>query len=94
MTLTRGKIVNGADGFRNALNTDSPFVDQSQTYTSHPSHQFFLREYVASAGGPVSTGMFLSSDDGGLATWAMIKASGCAPSSACSSSTRMSTTSR
>ena len=45
MTLTRGSIVTGPDGFRSAPNTDTPFVDQSQTYTSHSSHQFFLREY-------------------------------------------------
>ena len=25
------------------VNTTSPFVDQNQTYTSHPSHQVFLR---------------------------------------------------
>ncbi len=29
-----------------ANNTDSPWVDQSQTYTSHASHQVFLREYT------------------------------------------------
>jgi Ca2+-binding RTX toxin-like protein len=74
MVLTRGSIVEGADGFRNAPNTDTPFVDQSQTYTSHPSHQVFLREYAATATGPISTGKFLSTPDGhGLATWAMIK---------------------
>ena len=28
-----------------------PYVDQSQTYTSHPSHQVFLREYVDNAAG-------------------------------------------
>ena len=49
------------DGFRNAPNTDTPFVDQSQTYTSHSSHQVFLREYVNNtAGRPVATGKFLS----------------------------------
>ncbi len=74
MVVTRGHIVTGADGFRNAPNTDTPFVDQSQTYTSHSSHQIFLREYVNNtAGRPVSTGKFLSTADGGLATWAMIK---------------------
>ena len=74
MIVTRGGIVTGADGFRNALNSDSPFVDQSQTYTSHASHQIFLREYVNNTNiVPVSTGKFLSSADGGLATWAMIK---------------------
>ena len=42
---------------RKAANTDSPYVDQSQTYTSHPSHQVFLREYVDNtAGRPVATG--------------------------------------
>ncbi|MBI5945642.1 MAG: heme peroxidase, partial [Chloroflexi bacterium] len=74
MVVTRGHIVTGADGFRNSPNTDTPFVDQSQTYTSHSSHQVFLREYVNNtAGFPVSTGKFLSSIDGGLASWAMIK---------------------
>src|SRR3954447_3887359 len=28
-----------ADDVQDATNTDSPWVDQSQTYTSHPSHQ-------------------------------------------------------
>lgn len=75
MVLTRGKIVTGADGKRNAVNTDTPFVDQSQTYTSHASHQVFTREYAFNtAGDPVSTGKFLSSPDGGLPTWAMVKA--------------------
>ncbi len=74
MVLTRGKIVAGPDGFRNAPNTDTPFVDQSQTYTSHPSHQVFTREYLDVAGRPVATGKFLSSPDGGLPTWAMVKA--------------------
>ncbi len=73
MAVTRGHIVNAPDGIRNALNTDSPFVDQSQTYTSHASHQVFLRDYSVSVGRPVSNGKFLSTASGGLATWAMIK---------------------
>ncbi len=74
MVLTRGTIVPGPDGNRSAPNTDSPFIDQSQTYTSHSSHQVFTRQYVDNADGrPVATGMFLSNDDGGLPTWAMIK---------------------
>ena len=74
MVLTRGTIKTGPDGFRSAPNTDTPFVDQSQTYTSHSSHQVFTREYVNNtAGTPVSTGKFLSSPDGGLPTWAMVK---------------------
>src|SRR6478609_4253499 len=36
-----------ADDVQNANNTDTPWVDQSQTYSSHPSHQVFLREYAA-----------------------------------------------
>ena len=28
-------------------NETTPFVDQNQTYTSHASHQVFLREYAA-----------------------------------------------
>jgi Ca2+-binding RTX toxin-like protein len=72
--LTRGTIMTGPDGFRSAPNTDTPFVDQSQTYTSHSSHQVFTREYVLNAGGrPVATGKFLEQADGGLPTWAMVK---------------------
>src|SRR3954464_14426510 len=49
-----------ADDIQNANNTDTPWVDQSQTYTSHSSHQVFLREYVLNtAGRPVSTGKLL-----------------------------------
>ncbi len=40
------------DDVQDATNTDSPWVDQSQTYTSHPSHQVFLRQYVAGTGTP------------------------------------------
>ncbi len=63
MVLTRGKnqpgpdgVLGTADDIQDALNTDSPWVDQSQTYTSHSSHQVFLREYEAAAGGPLATG--------------------------------------
>ncbi|WP_341925220.1 peroxidase family protein [Nocardioides psychrotolerans] len=97
MVLTRGKNQPGADGVvgdnpatpidesaddvRDTKNTDSPWVDQSQTYSSHASHQAFLREYVNnSAGRPVSTGKLLGgvfAGDGvdtGMATWATTKA--------------------
>jgi hypothetical protein len=30
----------------NPVNLTTPWVDQNQTYTSHSSHQLFLREYV------------------------------------------------
>jgi Ca2+-binding RTX toxin-like protein len=39
-----------ADDVQDATNTDTPWVDQSQTYTSHSSHQVFLREYVNTPG--------------------------------------------
>ncbi len=91
MVLTRGTNQPGPDGdlgtaddIRDTVNTDSPWVDQSQTYTSHPSHQAFLREYVNNTDGrPVATGKLLggelpvgapASQDPGMATWATTKA--------------------
>ena len=75
-----------ADDIQNANNTDSPWVDQSQTYTSHSSHQVFLREYeLNTANHPVSTGKllggldvgqtYLNSPDGrtGIGTWKAVK---------------------
>ena len=49
-----------------------------QTYTSHPSHQVFLREYADNtAGRPVATGKLLGGPAGptagGMATWAQVK---------------------
>jgi Ca2+-binding RTX toxin-like protein len=93
MVLTRAQNGPGPDGLlgtaddtRDATNTDSPWVDQSQTYTSHPSHQVFLREYIDGTDGkPVATGKLLGglpagqtysgSPDGtsGMATWASVK---------------------
>lgn len=85
MVLTRGQNQPGTDGvlgtaddIQDATNTDSPWVDQSQTYTSHPSHQVFLREYANnSEGKPVSTGKLLGGPAGptagGMATWATTK---------------------
>jgi Ca2+-binding RTX toxin-like protein len=69
-------------------NTTTSFVDQNQTYTSHPSHQVFLREYAridtngAAAGGglTVSTGRLIDgsaatgSRDGAIGNWAEVKA--------------------
>jgi len=93
MVLTRAQnqpgpdgILGTADDVQNATNTDTPWVDQSQTYTSHASHQVFLREYVNTAAGrPVATGRllgglaagqtYLGSPDGthGISTWAAVK---------------------
>ncbi|MEA2246721.1 MAG: hypothetical protein QOH46_1250, partial [Solirubrobacteraceae bacterium] len=81
MVLTRAKnqpgpdgILGNADDEQNATNIDTPWVDQSQTYTSHSSHQVFLREYEDNAAGkPVANGSMLRGDDGGMATWAKVK---------------------
>jgi Ca2+-binding RTX toxin-like protein len=70
MVLTRATV----DANRDATNRDSPFVDQSQTYASHSSHQVFLREFAMNVNGhPVDTGRLLGSADGGMATWGMLK---------------------
>ncbi len=60
-----------ADDIQEATNTTTPFVDQNQTYTSHPSHQVFLREYTLVGGRPVSTGRFI--DGGGVIGAARVK---------------------
>ena len=73
-------------GDHEAVNQTSPFVDQSQTYTSNPSHQVFLRHYdMVGADGlpcagpdytgcrPVASGRLLTGADGGMATWADVK---------------------
>ncbi|WP_223511134.1 peroxidase family protein [Pseudomonas sp. GL-B-19] len=97
MVLPRAVRTAGADGVLGTAddgqaNTTSPFVDQSQTYSSHPSHQVFLREYVINAAGdPIATGRLITNrdlggdgkfgtaddgdgTDGGMATWAVVKA--------------------
>ncbi|SUD59644.1 heme peroxidase [Ectopseudomonas oleovorans] len=81
MILTRATNQPGPDGIlgtsddvREHVNQTTPFVDQNQTYTSHASHQVFLREYVMVDGKPVATGHLLDGPNGGLATWADIKA--------------------
>lgn len=74
MVLTRSTVVAGPDGNHETRNTTTPFVDQNQTYTSHASHQVFLREYTTVDGKTVATGHLLDGDNGGLPTWADIKA--------------------
>ncbi|MHA7209186.1 peroxidase family protein [Arthrobacter sp. MDT1-65] len=81
MMLSRAENQPGADGVlgtaddvQDGTNTNSPWVDQSQTYSSHPAHQVFLRDYVLDADGdPVSTGDLIEGAPGGLATWQDIK---------------------
>jgi Ca2+-binding RTX toxin-like protein len=74
MTLTRSTTVPGEGGEPTQRNVTTPFVDQNQTYTSHASHQVFLREYAMVNDRPVATGKLLGGEDGGLATWADVKA--------------------
>jgi Ca2+-binding RTX toxin-like protein/methionine-rich copper-binding protein CopC len=71
MILTRA--THGGD--HEATNQTSPFVDQSQTYTSHPSHQVFLREYVSDAttGHPTITGRLITGVGDGMAQWSDVK---------------------
>jgi Ca2+-binding RTX toxin-like protein len=81
MVLTRATLQGpGADGVLGTgddtdrpVNNTTSFVDQNQTYTSHPSHQVFLRQYVLTPGGPVATGMLIEGADGGMATWGDVK---------------------
>jgi Ca2+-binding RTX toxin-like protein len=83
MVLTRATQFDGpgADGVlgtaddteRESINVTTPFVDQNQTYTSHPSHQIFLREYAMVDGKPLATGRMLDGQNGGLPTWADVK---------------------
>jgi Ca2+-binding RTX toxin-like protein len=69
MLLTRAEVNANHD----TKNTTTPFIDQNQTYTSHPSHQIFIREYVMVDGKPEPTGHLLEGSNGGLATWADVK---------------------
>jgi beta-lactam-binding protein with PASTA domain/Ca2+-binding RTX toxin-like protein len=56
-------ILGTADDIHDAINQTTPWVDQNQTYTSHPSHQVFLRQYEMVDGRPVQAGKVL---DGGF----------------------------
>ena len=70
MVMTRAT----RDGDGDTINTTTPWVDQNQTYTSHASHQVFLREYMTGPDGkPIATGQLLEGARG-LATWADVKA--------------------
>ncbi|MDN3524741.1 peroxidase family protein [Halomonas sabkhae] len=66
-------VLGTADDTPEAKNKTTPFVDQNQTYTSHPSHQVFLRQYEMVDGKPMATGRLLDGGNGGLATWKDVK---------------------
>lgn len=82
MVLTRATNQPGPDGvlgteddLRDHSNKTTPWVDQNQTYTSHPSHQVFLREYDLNGNDqPVSNGDLLHGQSGGMSTWGDVKA--------------------
>lgn len=80
MVLTRATVTAGPDNMMGTaddvrpMNTTTAFVDQNQTYSSHASHQVFLRQYVATANGPVATGHLIEGANGGMATWGEVKA--------------------
>ncbi|AJA08080.1 heme peroxidase [Sphingopyxis fribergensis] len=80
--LTRVTVDAGADGILGTAddgpgpkNLTTPWVDQNQTYASSASKQVFMREYIPGPDGkPVASGLLLEGSNGGLATWADIKA--------------------
>jgi Ca2+-binding RTX toxin-like protein len=81
MILTRATNNPGPDGqlgtaddIREHRNETTPWIDLNQVYTSNPSHQVFLREYVMVGGKPMATGEMLEGANGGPPTWADIKA--------------------
>ena len=63
MTMARGTVFPVPGDPHGSQNTTTPWVDQNQTYTSHPSHQVFLREYRMLAGKPAQTGLVLDNLD-------------------------------
>jgi len=54
-------VIGTADDIQDGMNETTPWVDQNQTYTSHPSHQVFLRQYTTVGGRPAQTGLVLDS---------------------------------
>jgi hypothetical protein len=83
MALTRATVTT-VNGVAQTQNTTTPFIDQSQTYTSHASHQAFLREYAFSVdtdndgvkdARAVATGKLLDGTiQNSIGTWADVKA--------------------
>ncbi|WP_146056552.1 peroxidase family protein, partial [Methylobacterium sp. V23] len=80
MALSRATPTTDAAGQPSATNTTTGWIDQNQTYTSHASHQAFLREYKFGLDGKaVATGHLLDgkNPDGtsnhAIANWAEVK---------------------
>ena len=88
MALTRATVTLDANGVPQHENTTTSWIDQNQTYTSHASHQVFLREYTmrdidgVGGNGPVavSTGRLIDgttasgSLNGAIGNWGEVKA--------------------
>jgi Ca2+-binding RTX toxin-like protein len=76
MALTRATVTYDENGIPQHENTTTSFIDQNQTYTSHASHQVFLREYVLDANGrAVSTGKLLDGVQAdSISNWGEVKA--------------------
>ncbi|CAB4908779.1 unannotated protein [freshwater metagenome] len=89
ISMGRTDFANGDPTTTAGLNTTTPWIDQNQTYTSHPSHQVFLREYYCrgletltnvsldipctSTNPPIATGKLLDGINGNIANWAEVK---------------------
>jgi beta-lactam-binding protein with PASTA domain len=76
MVLTRATV----NAEHEATNQTTPFVDQNQTYTSHPSHQAFLRAYTLGTENGVNniprpTGRMIDGAGGNIGNWNEVKAS-------------------
>ena len=72
-------VLGTADDVHKFTNQTSPFVDQSQTYASDPSHQVFLRDYMTGIDGHLhSSGALLghakANGADGMANWGDLKA--------------------
>jgi hypothetical protein len=74
MVLTRAADATTGE----SINLTTPWIDQSQTYGSHPSQNVFVREYnfgTSASTRAVATGRLLDeSSAGGMPTWKVIKA--------------------
>jgi putative cell wall-binding protein/Ca2+-binding RTX toxin-like protein len=71
ITLSRATRVDGDS--TEHLNLTTPFIDQNQTYSSHPSMQVFLREYTIVNGAPRATGRLIEGETEGMAKWRDVK---------------------
>ena len=73
MVLTRAADATTGE----SINLTTPWIDQSQTYGSHPSQNVFIREYsfgITAATRAVATGRLLDDGAGGMPTWKVVKA--------------------